>query len=121
MAMEYLEIKQIFKGYAEYMALEYGTDIKFRRSKIFNEFEYWTKQLGEDLKIFSVEVGSVKNGIVMKFNHSAEFLSDFLEKYKGLGGYSYVYNVIMITAYDVEKIHELMNIFCEIGYFMPRN
>lgn len=118
MTMEYLEIKQIFKGYAEYMALEYGADIKFRRSKIYNEFEYWTKWFGVDTKLLSVEVGSVKNGIVMKFNHSAEFLGAFLDRYKG--GYSVIYNVIMISAYDVEKIHELMTLFCEIGYFMPR-
>ncbi|MNJ90531.1 hypothetical protein D3C87_81290 [compost metagenome] len=118
MTMEYSEVKQVFKGYAEYMALEYGTNIKFSRNKVFNEFEYWTKWWGEDVKLLSIEVGSVKDGIVMKFNHTSEFTNDFLDRYNG--DYSSIYNTLCFSVYDMNTIHELMKLFGEIGFFIPR-
>lgn len=124
-SMQYREVRDILAGYVEYIALMHGLDIKFSRNKKLNEFCYWvTVELGDvvnfDVALLVVEMGDVRNQIVMKFNVREKEFDEFKSKFDSLNyqfNYKYQFNTLNIFVNNIDMIHKVLTLFEEIGFF----
>jgi hypothetical protein len=123
--MQYREVRDVLRGYVEYVAIMHGLDIQMLRNKKLNEFKYWTHieknhVINYDELLLTVEMGDVREKIVMKFNGGIQFINLFEEKYHN-GNYDFKYdyhvNTISISVYNIEQVHKVLSLFEEIGFF----
>lgn len=124
MKLLYSEVKGLLEGYSHYIALMTGLDIKFKRNKRFNQFEYWIYlHTGEDLLLMTAEMGFVKNGIVtLIFEHANQFGMEFMDEYNSkpenfYPQFSHKVNSLHFTVYDIDQIKQVLDLFEKIGWF----
>lgn len=125
--MQYNEVKDLLEGYKHYIALMKGLDIDFKRNKRLNQFEYWVKienQYGieEHLLLMEVEMGDVRNKVVMTFGHASQFIHEFASEYssKSEGFYPKFkenLNSVSFSVYNIDEIKKVLSLFENMGWF----